>query len=828
MKIRKLIILLTISIYLLSPTTQYQKCNKKLLTTYKLQGMDFAIPDGMHICPHVKERCCSLLDEIRILQLWNQGAKIQLETFASEYIRHIEVFLEFYENFSEIDGSKFIFHYVYFSRVKYLHKYCSQTSKNRKLSKSGIKNQLNLYFPGGGPITSMTRNKTKFFPYSAFDNESEEIIKKDVNILIQNLKIFYEAHDKGRKLTSDNPKIFKEYLKIQKKEKKKIKNDFNHSETENNIKLFFGEETVKFLKSKKGRKLFDNYLQKERENELKKQNMEEKNDLDIQKKTKNSKKTKNQSPNDRNLFGGMKMPNIPQQNNNNPEMNFLKQLEKQIKLPKIFLPLILPLNIPKIQNSKIQIFTNKQTDFPYIKCKSRNRYFPKPIVMMNKKKLKYCKTVLKEFKGLNIEAFRNYMPSIKNKLNGVLQLKKSLYCSLCNADQQKYFDKKNSLVIYQQDFCRDVLVKYKDYLYFKNILLVEYLDTLLQIIHCQGGSGNEYRLPFLTPLTHKKRRIYFIKRCFENLDNNDFYKYCRFACVQYSSHQFSKFFEGDLSMMRKLFFTLAEYLRKNEPDTPISLQGLRLKKEGNSSIAIDNQNNDPSKKKTESSLSELINLQKEIKRRKKNTEVDDFSINPNDISSFRLSQQLSTAKYIKAKLLPDRKPGEDVLKKEVYRESLGNLQIYHKSKKSIRLDEYRSFFIDNKYALNPIKDLPYINFKFNATTLLEQQVKKFHPKKISDDVVHKYFEATRKGINNFNHDVGLYIAPQPSKKKYRKKRKKIKKGKTNLRFNRKRFKKFKTKKQENMKWLNNYLGKRRNGKDEHILDQFMHKNPRFV
>ncbi len=229
---------------------------------------------------------------------------------------------------------------------------------------------------------------------------------------------------------------------------------------------------------------------------------------------------------------------------------------------------LLNLQIPKINLA--------QSQYPIVQCSTTVRYFLRPTVLINKEKLKFCVRISKQVRRFNINQFSTYLDDIKTSLITLSNLKQTFYCSICDADQHQMFDKKRKIVIYSQEFCKDILKEFKDYIRWKNILFMSYLDKIMNLVHCATSSG-AINLPFKILTTPFRRRIPFIKRCYKHLDEPDFYKYCRFICIQYKVNEFSHFFEGDINFMKKIYTKLVSFFRKYNRSQQVDYRTLRGK-----------------------------------------------------------------------------------------------------------------------------------------------------------------------------------------------------------------------------------------------------------
>lgn len=58
------------------------------------------------------------------------------------------------------------------------------------------------------------------------------------------------------------------------------------------------------------------------------------------------------------------------------------------------------------------------------------------------------------------------------------------------------------------------------------------------------------------------RKIPFFEECFEHLDSEDFYRYCRFICMDYKYHNFSDVIEGHIELYSRAYTQVLAFLTK--------------------------------------------------------------------------------------------------------------------------------------------------------------------------------------------------------------------------------------------------------------------------
>lgn len=101
------------------------------------------------------------------------------------------------------------------------------------------------------------------------------------------------------------------------------------------------------------------------------------------------------------------------------------------------------------------------------------------------------------------------------------------------------FNNDKKIMVFEQEFCMNLINTHSDYIMWLNVYLVEYFDKLYQTFKCFETKGNEYGFPFKSKLDYYKRRMYFVRRCIENSHGDQFMFYCHFVCTEFRFQGFS-------------------------------------------------------------------------------------------------------------------------------------------------------------------------------------------------------------------------------------------------------------------------------------------------
>ena len=196
-------------------------------------------------------------------------------------------------------------------------------------------------------------------------------------------------------------------------------------------------------------------------------------------------------------------------------------------------------------------------------CKTYNDIFFRDFIVVNQEKTEHCIGIHDKFMDFRVKDFISLLPNVKITMAFIGDIKKTLYCNLCNAHMHQYFDTKNKEIVLSKTFCRKLLFTKIDYFKFMHIIFIEFANELLQYQACFETNAKVFEFPYVTFITKYLRRIPLIKRCLNGLDNKkNFYKNCWMICELYKYYTFSPFFEGDIELFRRINVSLFSFMRK--------------------------------------------------------------------------------------------------------------------------------------------------------------------------------------------------------------------------------------------------------------------------
>ena len=778
------------------------RCDSNLLSTLKLRGVKHSIRDQMHICPMVHEKCCTLTDEIRIVQLWNQYGTRTIKRFSSKLIRLFEQIIKLEPHYKRLKVTDIVVNYVVFSQLSYIHKTCSLTSQIAQRSIYDEIQDLDQMVPGRGPVRKIG------------GNEQYKLLAKVIAQMW--LYDLTHARDKHAKLFIPVHILIVSRLQTTRKARKAMLSKFNEPVTHfekaqkalrkqlrqqspRKLSIIDGKKSVKSLRRSKSSNEITRKLPREinpekdllsNRKDRRRQtaasvaagaNSDLKNtppDSGIQVGTsqvKTKRKLKGALLNTginllKKIFRRKRRPTASISNSRKPAIDkpgslklaidgsdplatkkqVVSSVYTMIRSEKSYLE-----TVPTSKSRRI--FIPKEKLRPQISCQSTPRYFMKPLIFVNEHKFQYCKEAIRTMTKSNVSDLLGSLLLMRSSLVSLLDLKKTLYCSACDAHYHKFYDFSRGVTVYTQDFCLDLLVTYRDYIIFKNIILIDFLDKMLQVKSCVKSDGGDMDFPFVTQISWHKRRIPFINRCYENIESEEFFKYCRFICVQYKMTGFSNFFEGDLSLLASVYSELVSFLRQkfaNDAEMMAEIGKIsihknteKLKKAQQEKLKIEAEmakqsgsDMGPSSPTNESpeSVKKTSKTPRRNQRPKDDEDLGFFDPDVDEQQNFRQP------------IIPVDKP-------IVVGENFIHHEIFEKVRKPYNLECLRPFFSSHKRALNPIQMVNMIDFNYNMTNLVAEQARRTRNEPLTRDTVKTYFAFGHKGMTSFNSDTDLTI-----------------------------------------------------------------------
>lgn len=135
------------------PARTSYTCNTKLLHTFRLKGLKYSVAEEMEICPTVRDTCCSMFDQVEILQLWRKTSFIRVQNHYLEMIKWDEKVIKMYKKFRRLSKSDMVFHYMEDIPTPYNYHFCMyKKTPIEAYPANVIAKNLDYMLPGVGPI----------------------------------------------------------------------------------------------------------------------------------------------------------------------------------------------------------------------------------------------------------------------------------------------------------------------------------------------------------------------------------------------------------------------------------------------------------------------------------------------------------------------------------------------------------------------------------------------------------------------------------------------------------------------------------------------------
>lgn len=112
------------------------------------------------------------------------------------------------------------------------------------------------------------------------------------------------------------------------------------------------------------------------------------------------------------------------------------------------------------------------------KCDLHLKHTFRNLYTINILKFQHCEAVYNRISDFEMKDFLAYLPNIATSIMSINETKRSLYCSICDQDQQSNINIVDKKMYFTEEFCLNFLSEYKSYLLWKNIYFIDYLYDL--------------------------------------------------------------------------------------------------------------------------------------------------------------------------------------------------------------------------------------------------------------------------------------------------------------------------------------------------------------
>ena len=169
------------------------ECNKKLLNTFRLKGLKYSVAEEMEICPTVRDTCCSMFDQIEILQLWRKTSFFKVQDHFIEMEKWDDKVMRMYYKFRKLHRSDMVFYYKSQTPAPYLHHFCT-FKKTPLLSMPAqvLGRNMEWMLPGRGPIRGVDLKKMRAKAYRRIEKQGVDKTTSSFRFRHRSSKKFYK------------------------------------------------------------------------------------------------------------------------------------------------------------------------------------------------------------------------------------------------------------------------------------------------------------------------------------------------------------------------------------------------------------------------------------------------------------------------------------------------------------------------------------------------------------------------------------------------------------------------------------------------------------
>ena len=386
-----------------------------------------------------------------------------------------------------------------------------------------------------------------------------------------------------------------------------------------------------------------------------------------------------------------------------------------------------------------------------VDCVTRTHLIDKKITTVNNFKKQYCLDLRSKIKAFRIDDFYDYMANIKTDMLRLITTKKTFYCALCDIDTQQFINPALRTIFFQNGFCRDLVLEYRDYIKFQNVLFIEYVDLIIQYIRCFQTTAEERIFPYPNFLDSYRSQFDYIQKCFENVEGENYMDYCLFLCNKYSYTTFSNFFDGNPDFLSRVQFLIMSFFRKLQSGQEMTveykeieadIEKLKVKNFDDPYYAKNGTATNPAEDQADSGTNPNAPARKLFK-----------DIYQEDTDVLTDSMVHANAMIEKMKSFQP----EDTSFNEIG-EAEDSKSIYEKIEQKPLTKVFTSQFTRNNVAINPIVIEEQSDFGIDPDHIISAHCKEATDKEepaLKHDVILDYFSFNSKDITNFKNDLFL-------------------------------------------------------------------------
>lgn len=796
--------LLIITLFHLTLLQKEKVCNTELIRLFNIKGrIHPKYNNHVDICGKNMDSCCTIVDELKIIKMWKEHSLVHIRFKVKEMLSAYNSIFALHDMFRALHSGLVPVHFAKERWVPYFWKSCSKVFDDendmamevmsgnegkgdqvveklddtdrvleKKREDKGVKKMSGVWKSdedkGEKKERILRDNKTVLMMTKSEKNaiESANYIKKKFNKTIQDsVKKFHEFYQNYQNFEDIQNSLIKKkehitnLLALSKKNPEILKS--RALKMDNKIPSS-DDFNLKLLND-----LYNNHTKVEEVSDA----LEKKKNEIIQKleeikdfanfKVQHEKKMLMENmliPIDNNFMGGL----IRQINNNLiPEIN--------TTLP--FYPI----------RTRQKPFFNP-ISLPHYECSIKEKRLYRKFFLLNEKKYRYCDTIYGNLMNFNMNHFGAYMENIRDAMLRLNYIKKSVYCSVCDLNEQKFINLIEEKFYFKKGFCRKFVYQFKSYLEWKNIIFVEYLNNLLQYVECHQSSGANMDFPYKSGISKMMKKIYFYRRCFDNLnEEEESFKYCHFICKEFRYERMSKELEGDMEFMKDIFLRLVSFLRSQNVSikTPFHKEMMRVTENFGDipQFHFDEKTGDDIDKSIIKEENAILAKERYLKQKLAEAQKEKGII----IEKIKEDEDRNLSKkQEEGKILTDSelKNNPNILllntkPKNIKKHSLNidnslispnkntqgrilgaNVPVFEYSNPLPAISDFQAVFINGNLGLNPLETDSLMKMNYEIEDYIDNYKKKHSAEPIDADVL-QIVVVPKSNVDNFNEDIDI-------------------------------------------------------------------------
>lgn len=760
-KIQKIMFFLLPAILIGQENISETKCDQTLLKTFKLQGLPYAsLKDKMHICGHVENNCCTLIDELSITKYWYEFSQPRLKQFVSAMMILYKNVFNYQKYITMIEFRHVQFHITKTKWVSYKKKYCSMLENVEEFKQYDPDKVLNslrtqvyeeqqyhkeLDVLVTDSFENMSDPRFLFLPKSIKNMFSRMTPKPmpspKLQIILQNISKDPTEEARLAALVEMRKKMEEERIAYEARKKAALL----AMSKELAVKMVSSATEAREIYSKK----FLKFLKDSRQ--------------DLPKLRANHKETVNKMLRDGKIFIE-DMPNqiLGQAREFHVFMEKLKNMARQgirieaealktVRMPDInrnYIKALMELvnktdflghSLPDLPDMRRDMPEYPEISSSKVVCTAKTRKLHKYFMLVNAVKYRFCSKAFNNILSFNDLHMEVYLIKLRDEAMTLFNMKRSLYCGVCEASTQKFFNYEKKIVYYSEDFCRNLINAHMDYIKFNNVIFVEYADEILQYLSCVNSAPSDMVVPFKNIFHRLKKRIVFFNRCFNNVNRMYFMKHCHFICSKYNINGLHAFIEGDMHNAYLLYLRIVEFIRQHK--LPFSSK-LEISLETIEKLNHFFYTNEPIEASMVPKESRMLGpahgAEDEKKKKKKKAKKAKKPKKPK-----KKKKQEKKQKKVKVE---EREDAED-------NKVRFNMPIYKRIDKTVLIRKLEPVFLKEDDGFNPLETYYATDFLIENKEYILKHFYKDGSDVLSEDVISTFFTIKPKDVSDFNGDM---------------------------------------------------------------------------